>query len=53
MEDAEAAIVDVWGLSACALLLHNSESNLVLSAAFLNPALKLRRIGSPSRRHSK
>lgn len=35
------AIIDVWTLAATDVLLHNSESNLVLTAALANPEVRL------------
>lgn len=41
IDDAVNAVADVWTMAQCDLLMHNSESNMVLTASFINPAVQL------------
>ena len=41
VRDASDVLIDAWVLSRCDVLLYNSESNVVLAVAFLQPALEL------------
>eukprot|EP00041_Stephanoeca_diplocostata_P031222 m.968183 g.968183 ORF g.968183 m.968183 type:complete len:1001 (+) comp23915_c0_seq5:235-3237(+) len=41
ISDAVNAVADVWTLARCDMVMHNSESNMVLTASFINPALQL------------
>lgn len=43
-DDAVYAVVDVWTMAQCSVLLFNTDSNLVFTAAFLNPSLELVRV---------
>lgn len=46
LSKAYAAVIDVWTLAKCDILLHNTESNLVLTASIINPSVQLKPVGT-------
>jgi len=53
LQDAKDVILDDWLLSKCDMLMHNTDSNLVLTAAILNPDLKLTHVASKTQKRLK